>query len=58
MMSDVMTRDCVTVSAELLAAEAVRTMQDNKIMALLVVDDQQKVVGALNVHDFLRAGVM
>ena len=58
MMSDVMTRDCVTVSAEQLAAEAVRTMQDNNIMALLVVDDQQKVVGALNVHDFLRAGVM
>ena len=58
MMSEVMTRDCITVSADQLAAEAVRIMEDNSIMALLVIDDQKTLVGALNVHDFLRAGVM
>jgi len=58
MMSDVMTRDCITVRAEQLAAEAVRIMEDNKIMALLVTDEKRKVIGALNVHDFFRAGVM
>jgi len=58
MMSDVMTRSCITVSADQLAAEAVRIMEENKIMALLVIDDRQMLVGALNVHDFLRAGVM
>ncbi|MDH3509442.1 MAG: KpsF/GutQ family sugar-phosphate isomerase [Gammaproteobacteria bacterium] len=58
MMSDVMTRDCITVRADQLAAEAVRIMEENKIMALLVTDDEQRLIGALNVHDFFRAGVM
>jgi arabinose-5-phosphate isomerase len=58
MMNDVMTRDCITVRPDQLAAEAVRIMQENSIMALLVIDDQKTLVGALNVHDFLRAGVM
>lgn len=57
-MRDVMTSDCITVGADQLAAEAVRTMEERKIMALLVVDDDQMLVGALNVHDFFRAGVM
>ena len=54
----VMTRNCVTVPAGLLAAEAVHLMQLRSINALLVVDDDQRLVGALNVHDLLRAGVM
>ena len=58
MMRDVMTRDCITVSPDQLAAEAVRIMEENKIMALLVLDDRKMLVGALNVHDFFRAGVM
>ena len=33
-------------------------MERHRITALLVVDDEQRVVGALNVHDLLRAGVM
>ena len=42
----------------MLAAEAVNLMETYKITALPVVDEQGKVVGALNVHDLLRAGVM
>lgn len=57
-MSEVMTVNCRTIAPGVLAAEAVYMLEHYKINALLVVDDQQKVVGALNVHDLLRAGVM
>ncbi len=57
-VSDVMTRGCITASADLLAAEALQIMEENKINSLLIVDDRQQVVGALNMHDLLRAGVV
>jgi arabinose-5-phosphate isomerase len=57
-MADVMTKQCKTARPEQLAAEAVRILETHKITALLVVDEQNRLVGALNVHDLLRAGVM
>ena len=57
-MGDVMTRDCVTVSPDMLAAEALNVMQTRKINALLVLDADRTVIGALNLHDLLRAGVL
>ncbi|MAF84011.1 MAG: D-arabinose 5-phosphate isomerase [Chromatiales bacterium] len=57
-MADVMTQNCKTARPEQLAAESVRILETQKITALLVVDDQNKLVGALNIHDLLRAGVM
>jgi len=57
-MSDVMTRGCKTIGPGELAAEAVRLMEQYRITGLLVVDDAGRLVGALNVHDLLRAGVM
>ncbi len=57
-MSDVMTRGCKTVGPGELAAEAVRLMEQHRITGLLVVDEAGQLVGALNVHDLLRAGVM
>jgi arabinose-5-phosphate isomerase len=57
-MADVMTKQCKTARPEQLAAESVRILETNKITSLLVVDDRNKLVGALNVHDLLRAGVM
>ncbi len=56
-MADVMTTGAKTATPDMLAAEAVHLLEHNKINALLVVDDD-KVVGALNVHDLFRAGVM
>jgi arabinose-5-phosphate isomerase len=53
-----MTRDCRTVSADTLAADAVRLMETHKINALVVVDKTRRIVGALNMHDLLRAGVV
>lgn len=56
-LHQVMTPGGRTVSADMLAAEALRIMDDFKISALVVVDDQHRPVGALHLHDLLRAGV-
>lgn len=57
-MKDVMHRDCIVTQATLLAAEAVHVMDENKINGLLVADDDGRLIGALNIHDLFRAGVM
>ena len=58
LMREVMTAGCKTVCPSQLAAEAVHIMEQRKINALLVVDDDELLIGALNVHDFFRAGVI
>jgi arabinose-5-phosphate isomerase len=58
LMREVMTTECQTVNPVQLAAEAVRIMELQKINALVVVDENNVLVGALNVHDFFRAGVI
>ena len=55
---DVMTRDPVTCRAEMLAAEAVAIMESKKINGLVALDDENRVVGALNMLDLLAAGVV
>ena len=55
---DVMTRSPVTIGADALAVEAARLMETHKINGLLVTDAQGRVVGALNIHDLLRARVV
>jgi arabinose-5-phosphate isomerase len=57
-MADVMTTGCKTATPEMLAAEAVHLLEQHKINCLAVVDKDNKVVGALNIHDLFRAGVM
>lgn len=57
-MHEIMTRGCKTISADLLAAEALEVMEHHKINALLVTNEQDEIVGALNLHDLLRAGVV
>lgn len=58
LVDDVMTSAPVTVGEHQLAAEAVEVMQQKKINALLVTDPDNHPVGALNMHDLLRAGVI
>lgn len=53
-----MTAQPKTINADKLAAEAAQLMEAHKIHALLVVDAEQQVVGALNIHDLLRARVV
>ncbi len=57
-MREIMTKNPKTVRPKLLAAEAVRLLEQHQIPSLIVVDDETTVVGALNVHDLFRAGVM
>ncbi len=57
-VADFMTPNCVTIEAGRIASEALKIMHDKKINALMVVDDERRVQGALNMHDLLRAGVV
>ncbi|WP_122435664.1 KpsF/GutQ family sugar-phosphate isomerase [Pseudomonas viridiflava] len=57
-IDEVMTVHGKTVHADMLAAEALKIMEDNKISALVVVDENDRPIGAFNLQDLLRAGVM
>jgi arabinose-5-phosphate isomerase len=57
-MHEVMTSPGKSVKPTELAAEAAHLMEKHKITALPVLDPQGMLVGALNVHDLLRAGVL
>ncbi len=57
-MRDVMHAGSKTTTPDLLAAEVVNTLEENKITSVLVVDEDEKLVGALNIHDLFRAGIM
>jgi arabinose-5-phosphate isomerase len=57
-IADVMTRTPKTIGEDALAVEAAQLMEAHKINALLVVDAGNRVVGALNIHDLLRARVV
>ena len=55
-VSDVMTRSPKTVAPAELAGSAVRLMEKHGIMALPVLDGQQKIVGMVHLHDLMKAG--
>jgi len=57
-ISVVMTTQCALISANILAAEAMQIMEQKKINALIIVDDKNIAVGALNMHDLIRAGIV
>jgi arabinose-5-phosphate isomerase len=57
-IDDVMTGHCKTISPDILAAEALKIMDDRKINALICVDSTDELVGAINMHDLLKAGVV
>ena len=57
-MRSVMSTNCKTIGAHELAAEGVHLMELHRITVLPVVDEARKLIGAFNVHDLLRAGVV
>ncbi|AMJ57342.1 MULTISPECIES: KpsF/GutQ family sugar-phosphate isomerase [Stenotrophomonas] len=57
-IAQVMTRNPRTIGADQLAAEAARLLETHKINGLIVVDGDNHPVGALNIHDLLRAKVV
>ena len=54
---EVMTAAPLTIRPGILAAEALRVMNDKKITSLFVVDEDKRAIGILHLHDCLRAGV-
>ena len=57
LMEEVMKKDPYVIKKETLAYNAVLMIQERKITSLVIIDGK-KVVGALNIHDLFRAGVM
>lgn len=57
-IDDIMTYKFKTVYSDMLATEAVLLMQQYKISALPVIDRQQNLIGALNIHDLFKSGVV
>jgi len=57
-VTDLMTRNPKTIHADELAVAAVEKMETLKINGLLVVDADNTLMGALNMHDLLQAGVV
>lgn len=58
LMINIMHENSKVASADILAAEAVHLMEEHKITALLIADPDGRLIGALNIHDLFRAGVM
>lgn len=57
-IAEVMTRSPRTAGPDMLAAEALHMMEMHKINGLMVVDEARRPIGALNMHDLLRTGVL
>lgn len=57
-VESIMTSKFTTAYADMLATEAVLLMQQYKISALPVLDREDQLIGALNIHDLFKAGVV
>lgn len=57
-ITDMMTKNSITTQANILAAQTLNIMEAKKINSLFVLDDANKPIGALNMHDLLKAGVI
>ncbi len=53
-----MTAPCLSLGADMLAASALELMDSKRVNAFPVVDEDKRLIGALNMHDLLRAGVV
>jgi arabinose-5-phosphate isomerase len=57
-IASVMTSNPITCQADMLAAEALNIMQDKKINGLIIVDNNNQPIGAMNMQDLLNSGVL
>jgi len=57
-IAEVMTKNCTSIASHQLASEAIALMEKLKILVLPVVNEKGQLVGALNMHDLFKAGVM
>jgi arabinose-5-phosphate isomerase len=57
-IAKVMTTQCHTITANKLAAEALQIMEEKSINGLVITDKNNHPIGALNMHDLLKSGVL
>ena len=57
-IATVMTKSPTVAQADMLAAQALNIMEDKKINGLIIVDQTQAPIGAMNMHDLLSSGVL
>ena len=57
-ITTVMTKSPTVAQGDMLAAQALNIMEDKKINGLIIVDDKQIPIGAMNMHDLLSSGVL
>jgi arabinose-5-phosphate isomerase len=57
-IESVMSSQPLTAKPNLLAAQALKIMEDKKINGLIVIDQNNCPVGAMNMHDLLKSGVL
>jgi arabinose-5-phosphate isomerase len=57
-ITTVMTKSPTVAQADMLAAQALNIMEDKKINGLIIVDEHHSPIGAMNMHDLLRSGVL
>jgi arabinose-5-phosphate isomerase len=58
LISTVMTKSPTVAQRNMLAAQALNIMESKKINGLIIVNEQQQPIGAMNMHDLLRSGVL
>ena len=56
-IAEIMTVNCKTINKDILAAEALHLMEERKISVLVVVNEDYSPVGAVHLHDILKAGI-
>lgn len=57
-IGDVMHKGCVSAHADMLAAEALKLMEDKKINGLVILDDSNRPIGAMNMQTLLQSGML
>jgi len=57
-ITEVMTQHCKTIRPKTLVVEALGIMEKNKITSLVITDEENRVIGAVHLHDVLSAGVV
>ncbi len=57
-IENIVKQGCVTVKPQMLVAESIKIMQDKKINGLIVIDENQRPIGAFNMHDLLEHGML
>jgi arabinose-5-phosphate isomerase len=56
--SEVMTKNPKTVSSDCMAVQALNTMEKYSITSLVIIKEDNKVVGVVHLHDILKAGIV